>query len=106
MTVHSPTYYRGCQVPKYYYETLEIDLMLDSLYALRSFENLLLKHDGPCNDGQFKLIIDLGITTSPKYGRTLFHFHLWTTKTSLLVTSFCIDTSFRSRISQIYEILF
>ena len=25
---------------------------------LKPFENLLLQHDGSCNDGQFKLIID------------------------------------------------
>ncbi len=33
----------------------------DDFNPLKPFENLLLKHNGDCNDGQFKLIIDLEI---------------------------------------------
>lgn len=31
--------------------------------ALKPSENLLLQHDGSCNEGQFKLFIDLEINT-------------------------------------------
>ena len=31
--------------------------------SLKPFENLLLQHNGYCNDGQFKLIIELEINT-------------------------------------------
>jgi hypothetical protein len=83
LTDDSPTYYRDCEVPKCHYETLEINVITTGVYvfwsesniptygyiykndfnALKPFENLLLQHDGSCNDGQFKLIIDLEINT-------------------------------------------
>ncbi|CAF1439386.1 unnamed protein product [Adineta steineri] len=79
----NPTYYRDCQVPQCHYETLQIDVNTTGLYVLWSksninvygyiyendfnplkpSENLLLSHDGKCNDGQFKLIIDLETNT-------------------------------------------
>lgn len=82
LTVDSPTYYRDFQVPKCYYETFEIRVKRNGLYVLWSennkirpygyiykndfdplkpFVNLLLKHDGSCNDEQFKLIINLEV---------------------------------------------
>ncbi|CAF0955861.1 unnamed protein product [Adineta steineri] len=83
LTHDSPTYYRDCQVPQCHYETLQIHVNTAGLYILWSesninpyayiykndfnplkpSENLLLSHDGTCNDGQFKLIIDLEINT-------------------------------------------
>ncbi|CAF1416032.1 unnamed protein product [Adineta steineri] len=79
LTDDSPTYYRDCQVPQCHYETLQIHVNITGLYVfwsenninaygyiyendfnpLKPSENLLLSHDGECNDGQFKLIIDL-----------------------------------------------
>ncbi|CAF1269417.1 unnamed protein product [Adineta steineri] len=79
----SPTYYRDCQVPQCHYETLQIHVNTTGLYVLwgesninaygyiykndfnplKPSENLLLSHGGECNDGQFKLIIDLEIKT-------------------------------------------
>ncbi|CAF4236907.1 unnamed protein product, partial [Adineta steineri] len=79
LTDDSPTYYRDCQVPQCHYEALQIHVNATDLYVLWSennidaygyiykndfnplkpSENLLLSHDGKCNDGQFKLIIDL-----------------------------------------------
>ncbi len=76
-------YYRDCEIPKCYYETLEINVNRTGSYVLWSesnmntygyiykndfnplkpFENLLLEHDGYCNEGQFKLFIDLEINT-------------------------------------------
>ena len=82
LTVDSPTYYRDFKVPKCYYETFEIRVKTNGLYVLWSenntirpygyiyksdfdplkpFVNLLLQHDGSCNDEQFKLIIDLEV---------------------------------------------
>ncbi len=84
LTVDSPTYYRDFQIPKCYFETLEIKVVTGGMYviwsessirktygyiykhnfnALKPFENLLLQHDGSCNEGQFKLFIDLEINT-------------------------------------------
>ncbi|CAF4050578.1 unnamed protein product, partial [Adineta steineri] len=83
LTYDSPTYYRDCQVPQCHYETLQIYVNTTGLYVLWSenninaygyiykndfnpltpSENLLLSHDGECNDGQFKLIIDLDNNT-------------------------------------------
>ncbi|CAF1136684.1 unnamed protein product [Adineta steineri] len=83
LTDDSPTYYRDCQVPQCHYETLQIHVNTTSLYVLWSesninahgyiyqndfnplkpSENLLLSHGGECNDGEFKLIIDLEINT-------------------------------------------
>ncbi|CAF1064361.1 unnamed protein product [Adineta steineri] len=83
LTDNSPTYYRDCQVPQCHYETLQIHVNTTGSYILWSksntdaygyiykndfnplkpSENLLLSHDGECNDGQFKLIIDLENTT-------------------------------------------
>ncbi|CAF3999531.1 unnamed protein product, partial [Adineta steineri] len=83
LTDDSPTYYRDCQVPQCHYETSQIHVNTTGLYVLWSennidaygyiyqndfnplkpSENLLLSHDGECNDGQFKLIIDLEINT-------------------------------------------
>ena len=83
LTDDSPTYYRDCDVPKCHYETLEIHVVTNGLYvlwsksnistygyiyqndfnSLKPFENLLLKHDGYCNDGQFKFFVDLEINT-------------------------------------------
>ncbi|CAF3936588.1 unnamed protein product [Adineta steineri] len=83
LTEGSPIYYRDCQVPQCHYETLQIHVNTTGLYVLWSenninaygyiyqndfnplkpSENLLLSHDGECNDEQFKLIIDLEINT-------------------------------------------
>jgi hypothetical protein len=84
LTDDSPTYYRDFEIPNCYYETLELNVATNGVYvlwsessisntygyiykndfnSLKPFENLLVKHDGYCNDGQFKLIIDLEIST-------------------------------------------
>ena len=83
LSVDSPTYYRDCEIPKCHYETLKIYVTKKGEYvlwskinidtygyfynndfnSLKPSENLLVKHDGYCNDGQFKLIIDLEIDT-------------------------------------------
>ncbi|CAF1303082.1 unnamed protein product [Adineta steineri] len=83
LTDDNPRYYRDCQVPQCHYETLQIHVNTTGLYVLWSksnintygyiykndfnplkpSENLLLSHDGECNDGHFKLIIDLTINT-------------------------------------------
>ncbi|CAF3771435.1 unnamed protein product [Adineta steineri] len=83
LTNDNPTYYRDCQVPQCHYESLQIYVNTTGLYVLWSEnninaygyiykndfnplkppENLLLSHGGECNDGQFKLIIDLEINT-------------------------------------------
>ncbi|CAF4225029.1 unnamed protein product, partial [Adineta steineri] len=83
LTEDNPTYYRDCQVPQCHYETSQIHVNTTGLYVLWSesninaygyiyqndfnplkpSENLLLSHDGECNDGQFKLIIDLDNNT-------------------------------------------
>lgn len=84
LTVDSPTYFRDFQIPKCYFGTLEINVVTSGEYviwskgninntygyiykndfnALKPFENLLLQHDGNCNEGQFKLFIDLKINT-------------------------------------------
>lgn len=79
LTADSPTYYRDCEVPRCHYETLEINVTTNGVYvlwsesnidlygyiykndfnSLKPSENELLRHDGYCNDGQFKLIINL-----------------------------------------------
>ncbi|CAF1435106.1 unnamed protein product [Adineta steineri] len=83
LTDDNPTYYRDCQVPQCHYETLQIHVNTMGPYVLWSkssiktygyiykndfnplkpSENLLVSHDGECNDGQFKLIIDLEVNT-------------------------------------------
>ncbi len=84
LTADSPTYYRDFQIPKCHFETLEIIatttgeyvlwskstiqdtygyIYKDDFNALKPSENLLLQHDGSCNEGQFKLFIDLEINT-------------------------------------------
>ncbi len=84
LTIDSPTYYRDFQIPKCYFQTLEIKVDKGGMYviwsessinntygylyknyfnALKPFENLVLQHDGSCNGGQFKLFIDLKINT-------------------------------------------
>jgi hypothetical protein len=84
LTADSPTYYRDFEIPKCHYETLEIKVATKGVYVLWSesninntygyiykndfnilkpFQNLLLQHDGYCNDGQFKLFINLEINT-------------------------------------------
>ncbi len=84
LTVDSPTYYRDFEIPKCRFETLEINVATEGEYvlwsestisntygyiykndfnALKPSENLLLKHDGYCNEGQFKLFINLEINT-------------------------------------------
>ena len=84
LTVDSPTYYREFKVPKCHYQTFAIRVITNSLYVLWSesdsihpygyiyknnfdplkpFENLLLQHDGSCNDEQFKLFVHLEINT-------------------------------------------
>ena len=83
LTYDSPTYYRDCEIPKCRFETSEINVITTGVYvfwsesniptygyiykndfdSLKPFENLLLKHDGYCNEGQFKLIVDLEINT-------------------------------------------
>jgi hypothetical protein len=79
LTVDSPMYYRDCKIPKCYYETLQINVVKLGSYilwseskintygyiyknnfdALKPRENLLLEHNGTCNQEQFKLMIDL-----------------------------------------------
>jgi hypothetical protein len=79
LTADSPMYYRDCKIPKCYYETLEMNVAKSGSYILWSesnintygyiYENnfdplkpsgnLLLEHNGTCNQEQFKLIIDL-----------------------------------------------
>jgi hypothetical protein len=76
-------YYRDCDIPKCYYETLQIDVNTNGSYViwsvdnidtygyiykndfdpLKPSENLLFEHNGSCNQGQFKFIIDLEINT-------------------------------------------
>ena len=76
-------YYRDCRVPKCYYETLQIDVNTNGSYViwseskidtygyiykndfdpLKSSDNLLFEHNGTCNQGQFKFIIDLEINS-------------------------------------------
>ncbi len=84
LTVDSPTYYRDCEIPQCHYETLEIFVATKGLYvlwsesninntygyiykndfdSLKPSENLLVKHNGYCNGGQFKLFIKLEIDT-------------------------------------------
>ena len=104
LTADSPTYYRDFLIPKCYYETFEIQVRKTGLYILWSesknidpygyiyknsfdplkpFENLLLQHDGSCNDGQFKLIIDLEINTryiivvTTHRSNTIGNFSIW-----------------------------
>jgi hypothetical protein len=72
-------YYRDCEIPKCYYETLQMNVAESGSYilwsvsnintygyiyknnfdALKPRENLLLEHNGTCNQEQFKLMIDL-----------------------------------------------
>jgi hypothetical protein len=72
-------YYRDCEIPKCYYETLKMNVVKSGSYVLWSesnintygyiyknnfdplkpSENLLLEHNGTCNQEQFKLMIDL-----------------------------------------------
>jgi hypothetical protein len=72
-------YYRICEIPKCYYETLQMNVVKSGSYVLWSesnintygyiyknnfdplkpSENLLLEHNGTCNQEQFKLMIDL-----------------------------------------------
>ncbi|CAF1170636.1 unnamed protein product [Adineta steineri] len=103
LTHDSPTYYRDCQVPQCHYETLQIHVNTAGLYILWSesninpyayiykndfnplkpSENLLLSHDGTCNDGQFKLISDLEINTryvlvvTTHYSKTIGNFSVY-----------------------------
>jgi hypothetical protein len=84
LTADSPTYYRDFQIPKCHFETLEIYIAENGVYvlwsesnitntygyiykndfnALKPFKNLLLQYDGYCNEGQFKLFIDLEMNT-------------------------------------------
>ncbi len=83
LTVDSPTYYRDCEVPRCHYETFEIYVVINGVYvlwseseintygyiykhdfnSLKPLENLLSKHDGYCNEGKFKLFVDLEINT-------------------------------------------
>jgi hypothetical protein len=84
LTVDSPKYYRDCEVPNCHYETSEIYVAENSVYvlwsesninnvhgyiykndfnSLKPSENLLLQHNGSCNNGQFKLIINLEMNT-------------------------------------------
>jgi hypothetical protein len=81
LTVNSPLYYRDCQIPKCYYETLQIIVNTNGSYViwseskidtygyiykntfnpLKPSDNLLAEHNGSCSQGQFKFIIDLEI---------------------------------------------
>ncbi len=76
-------YYRDYDIAKCYYETLQFNINRTASYILWSesnmntygyiykndfnplkpSENLLLEHDGSCNQEQFKLIINLEINT-------------------------------------------
>ncbi|CAF1303490.1 unnamed protein product [Adineta steineri] len=103
LTDDSPTYYRDSQVPQYHYETSQIRVNTTGLYVLWSenninaygyiykndfnplkpSENLLLSHGGECDDGQFKLIIDLEINTryilvvTTQYPKTIGNFSVF-----------------------------
>ncbi len=83
LTVDNPIYYRDCEIPQGYYDALEINVAKRGQHVLWSesnidtygyiykndfnphepFRNLLLQHDGSCNGGQFKLVINLEIDT-------------------------------------------
>jgi hypothetical protein len=83
LTADSPTYYRDCEIPQCHYETFEIIVPVMGEYviwsesdfdiygyiykndfdSLKPSENLLIKHNGYCNGGQFKLFINLEIDT-------------------------------------------
>jgi hypothetical protein len=83
LTADSPTYYRDCRIPRCHYETFEIYVVTKGVYvfwsesnintygyiykhdftSLKPFENLLSQHDGSCNEGQFKIFVDLEINT-------------------------------------------
>ena len=83
LTLDNPTYYRDCEVPQCHYESVQIHVHTKGLYVLWSesttqtygyiyeddfnplkpSDNLLLRHNGDCNDKQFKLIIDLEVHT-------------------------------------------
>ncbi len=84
LTVNSPKYYRDCEIPNCHYETLEIYVATKGIYvvwsessitntygyiykndfnSLKPFENLLLQHNGSCNNGQFKLIVNFEMNT-------------------------------------------
>jgi hypothetical protein len=72
-------YYRDCAIPKCYYEILKMNVVKSGSYVIwsksdintygyiyekkfdpfRPSENLLLEHNGTCNQEQFKLIINL-----------------------------------------------
>ena len=40
LTTDSPTYYRGCQIPKCHYETLELYVITKGVYVLWSESNI------------------------------------------------------------------
>ena len=81
LSVHSLTYDRGSELAGHHYEALEINVISEGMYvlwsesemntigyiyqndfdSLKPSENLLLKHDGHCNNGQLKLMIGLQI---------------------------------------------
>ena len=84
LTVDSPTYYRDFKIPKCYFATFEMKMITSGEYviwskgnmnntygyiykndfnALKPFENLLSQHDGSCNEGQFKLFVNLEMNT-------------------------------------------
>ncbi|CAF1504357.1 unnamed protein product [Adineta ricciae] len=78
-TSTSAMYYRDCQIPKCYYETLEINVITTGIYVissesdmhmygyiykhdfdpLKTSKNLYLEHNGTCNDYQLKFITNL-----------------------------------------------
>ena len=83
LTVDSPTYDQRSELAKWHYETLEMNVITKGMYvlwsesninttgyiyknnfnSLKPSQNFLVKHDGYCNDGKFKLLIDLEINT-------------------------------------------
>jgi hypothetical protein len=93
LNVSSPTYYRDCKTPNYYYQALQINVSTTGSYILWSastintygyiykdefdqfkpFENLLLQNSGNCNHGQFKLMIDLQANTKYILVVTTYH---------------------------------
>ena len=86
-------YYRDCQIPKCYYEALEIIVNQNGSYViwsvgkfdtygyiykysfdpLKPSDNLFFEHNGSCSQGQFKFIIDLEMNTRYILVATTYH---------------------------------
>jgi hypothetical protein len=86
-------YYRDCQIPKCYYETLQIIVNANGSYViwsesknnkygyiykdtfnpLKPLDNLIAEHNGSCNEEQLKFIIDLEIDIQYVLVVTTYH---------------------------------